>query len=730
MVPPPTAEALLSHTGFVRHLALRLLRDAHEAEDVVQQVFLAALRRPPEPSRPLRPWLTRVAHNLAIDMHRARGRRNQSERIAAHDDLQPSTGHVVALDSAQKDLVASVVDLPEPYRTTIFLHFYEELPPRTIAKRQNVPVETVRTRIKRGVAMLRGRLNGNEGEREEYWAVALVRLSQMPTASKPSAWKRFLPLAAAASIGALCAWFFTADTILASRASAPVARAVAPAPAPATPEVAPTVPPPARADHAELPPPEEARLHRLRIITDEGELVVPDARVDIFSDGTKVAEVRTDKNGEIELPNGHGSDLEIRVGMTRVSLAYSTELDLGKPTAADEPTLVRVPAASTVSGRVVDEQGFAVPFARVVAWSGFTTDDEQWRYRSPGHRVIANRNGEFTMLGLRHHFRLEAFWNHLVAKETFVVNLDRAQQLENVELRVCEPRLVRGSVVDEFGIAVRDADVRTIANDADRPGRDPGTVYTPRDGDRARTEPDGTFVITGMASAGPTIVVEHPDHAPHVIPPPDPGEVNPQETVDVSLETGSTLSLWVSDTSGKGIPGATAQFYDLTGTVRRLVTNDMGHVRFDHMPSTSAGFLRVDADGYAPDIREVKKIGKKKVSTVDIDLPPPRVVRGRVLGVGRIPIRGAIVTARLADPASGPSDPVWRAARDRAALLGIYLTPADGKFKFPWTPWRSFVLDVKTPQGHHRMFEVDYNQVVIECTFEEDGPATPPEPKK
>ncbi|MFN0245234.1 MAG: sigma-70 family RNA polymerase sigma factor [Planctomycetota bacterium] len=730
MVPPPTAEALLSHTGFVRHLALRLLRDAHEAEDVVQQVFLAALRRPPEPSRPLRPWLTRVAHNLAIDMHRARGRRDQSERAAAHDDIQPSTGHIVALDSAQQGLVASVVDLPEPYRTTIFLHFYEELPPRTIAKRQNVPVETVRTRIKRGVAMLRGRLNGKDDERKEYWAVALVQLSQTPTASKPSAWERLLPITAAASIGALCAWLWTADPILGAGDSAPVAQVVAPAPAPTTSETTPTVPPPERVDHAVLPPPEEARLHRLRIITDEGEFVVPDARVDIFSGGTKVAEVRTDENGEIELPNGHGADFEIRVGMTRVSLAYSTELDLGKSVTADEPTLVRVPAASTVSGRVLDEQGFVVPFARVVAWSGFTTDDEQWRYRSPGHRVIANRNGEFTMLGLRHHFRLEAFWNHLVAKETFVVNLDRAQHIDDVELRVCEPRLVRGSVVDEFGIAVHDASVRTVANAGDRPGRDSGTIYVPRDDDRARTEPDGTFVISGITSVGPTIVVEHPDHAPHVLPPPDPNDVNPQETVDIALETGSTLNLWVSDTAGKGIPGASAQFYDLVGTVRRVVSNDLGYVRFDHMPSTSAGFLRVDAAGYAPDIREVKKIGKKKVSTVDIDLPPPRVVRGRVLGVGRIPIRGAIVRARLTDPDNGPTDPVWRATRDRAALLGHYLTPADGKFKFPWTPWRSFVLDVTTPQGHHRMFEVDYNQVVIECTFEEDGPATPPQPKK
>src|SRR6185295_10065540 len=109
---PPDADALISHAGFVRDLAYRLLRDAHEAEDVVQQVFLTAMRRPPETNRPLRPWLRRVARNLAIDPHRSRGRRQQSERIAAVDALDPRAD-APSLDSAKSELAASVLALAE-----------------------------------------------------------------------------------------------------------------------------------------------------------------------------------------------------------------------------------------------------------------------------------------------------------------------------------------------------------------------------------------------------------------------------------------------------------------------------------------------------------------------------------------------------------------------------------------------------------------------------------------
>jgi DNA-directed RNA polymerase specialized sigma24 family protein len=52
MTPPPDTEALLAHAGWVRGLALQLVRDAAEAEDLAQDTLVAALEHPPQrPSR-------------------------------------------------------------------------------------------------------------------------------------------------------------------------------------------------------------------------------------------------------------------------------------------------------------------------------------------------------------------------------------------------------------------------------------------------------------------------------------------------------------------------------------------------------------------------------------------------------------------------------------------------------------------------------------------------------
>jgi len=69
-------EDLESHRGFLWGLAYRLTGNAADAEDVVQETFVRALRRPPaDRQRPWRPWLVAVALNLGRDLLRRRRRR-------------------------------------------------------------------------------------------------------------------------------------------------------------------------------------------------------------------------------------------------------------------------------------------------------------------------------------------------------------------------------------------------------------------------------------------------------------------------------------------------------------------------------------------------------------------------------------------------------------------------------------------------------------------------------
>jgi hypothetical protein len=91
-------------------------------------------------------------------MRRSEERRDARERVAARPEALPATDDLVQRAELLRAVVDHVIALPEPYRSTILLRFFEERSSQEIAVRRGEPVETVRTRLKRGLAMLRDRL--------------------------------------------------------------------------------------------------------------------------------------------------------------------------------------------------------------------------------------------------------------------------------------------------------------------------------------------------------------------------------------------------------------------------------------------------------------------------------------------------------------------------------------------------------------------------------------------
>ncbi len=178
-MPFPDPESLLQHREFLRALAQQLLHDEHLAEDVVQESFVAALTRPPRDEGALRSWLAQVVTRGAANHRRSAVRRAARERESAADELQPSAVEVSESLRVQRVLLERLNDLDEPYRTAIFLRWYEGLPPREVARRTGAPVETVRSRVRRGLERLRKGLDDEEGGREA-WAVALAPLCRPP----------------------------------------------------------------------------------------------------------------------------------------------------------------------------------------------------------------------------------------------------------------------------------------------------------------------------------------------------------------------------------------------------------------------------------------------------------------------------------------------------------------------------------------------------------------------
>jgi len=151
----------------------RMIGDAHEAQDVTQDVFVRLYRsllKPGfEPSRngaQFSTWLFQVARNAAIDVLRKR-RRHPLERLAVwrehgFEPRDPAGDAVMALTASEtgRRIAAAVARLPEPQRAVFVLADYEGQSYAEIAAVLRCSVKSVETRLYRARRHLRDWLAG------------------------------------------------------------------------------------------------------------------------------------------------------------------------------------------------------------------------------------------------------------------------------------------------------------------------------------------------------------------------------------------------------------------------------------------------------------------------------------------------------------------------------------------------------------------------------------------
>lgn len=140
--------------------AYLITRDAGAAEEVAQDAFVRAYGALPMYRRdePFRPWLLRIATNLALNRVRGDARRRRMvERFGFQRgrEAEPPAEQTALLDERQRLLWAAVRALPEDDRAVLYLRYFLELPEREIAAVIAKAPGTVKSRLNRAGGRLR-----------------------------------------------------------------------------------------------------------------------------------------------------------------------------------------------------------------------------------------------------------------------------------------------------------------------------------------------------------------------------------------------------------------------------------------------------------------------------------------------------------------------------------------------------------------------------------------------
>ncbi|MEM9380007.1 MAG: sigma-70 family RNA polymerase sigma factor [Planctomycetota bacterium] len=182
----PNTSPLTEHFSWLERLAGQLVRDPEDAGDLVQDTWVAALRMPHdevrEPRGLLRSLLTRAISRRA----RSERRRRDHEALASARIQEDERDHLVERAELARELTRLVLELDDPYRETVLLRYAEDLTPTEIARRTSTSVATVKSRLARAKAMLRGRWDEDHpGSREwlSSFACAVPAARQMQAAT-------------------------------------------------------------------------------------------------------------------------------------------------------------------------------------------------------------------------------------------------------------------------------------------------------------------------------------------------------------------------------------------------------------------------------------------------------------------------------------------------------------------------------------------------------------------
>jgi RNA polymerase sigma-70 factor (ECF subfamily) len=177
--PAAFADLVRRHQDALFHFLYRMTGNREDAEDLAQEAFVRIYRALPRfrSGSPFKPWMYKIAVNLAINHYNAR--KPTAQLAEEYPSASPFTSPelMAELRETQRDLRKALLQLPEQYRAILLLRHLNELSYQDIADALGVPIGTAKVRLHRARKMLQSKMfpdqDGHELRSRERPATAL-----------------------------------------------------------------------------------------------------------------------------------------------------------------------------------------------------------------------------------------------------------------------------------------------------------------------------------------------------------------------------------------------------------------------------------------------------------------------------------------------------------------------------------------------------------------------------
>lgn len=165
-------ELVQRYSGLVYNIIYRMTNNRELSEEMTQEAFMKAYKnlRTYDTARPFRPWLLRIASNATLSELRKRGRHQatsldelQESGFSVENEpnrhIQPGHGDEISTSlersEASQQVLKAMDKLDPRYKQALLLRYQQDLSYEEVAEALEVPLNTVRTWLRRGLEKLR-----------------------------------------------------------------------------------------------------------------------------------------------------------------------------------------------------------------------------------------------------------------------------------------------------------------------------------------------------------------------------------------------------------------------------------------------------------------------------------------------------------------------------------------------------------------------------------------------